>query len=288
MSLNNVFKADKKLSSLYFRALASMLVTKKNEYKQSVNWTCFDQRRTDLNHLKRYASLCGFELNNQVPVTYPHVLAFRAQLSLLTSNAFVLPVIGLIHTRNRITQLKPIPLQCKIDIRCFLNSPIKMPKGIQNELITEVSIDGETVWHSSSFFLYRKNFAEDELEGKPEPIVLPERAKWRSTDWLANASVGRNYAKLSGDYNPIHLSAWSAKFFGFKQAIAHGMWTKAKCIGSFRAIAQEFKTIDVQFKKPLFLPGVPNFQTSTLNHSHYFFLATKNSDIQYLVGKADL
>ena len=50
--------------------------------------------------------------------------------------------------------------------------------------------------------------------------------------------LGRRYAAISGDYNPIHLGALSAKLFGFKQAIAHGMWSKARCLAALDAVIQ--------------------------------------------------
>jgi acyl dehydratase len=48
----------------------------------------------------------------------------------------------------------------------------------------------------------------------------------------APADIGRRYGLVSGDMNPIHLSAPSAKLFGFRQAIAHGLWTKARALAA--------------------------------------------------------
>ena len=53
------------------------------------------------------------------------------------------------------------------------------------------------------------------------------------SSFVANTDTGRRYAAISGDYNPIHLSTISAKMFGFKTAIAHGMWTLACVISQF-------------------------------------------------------
>jgi len=40
--------------------------------------------------------------------------------------------------------------------------------------------------------------------------------------------TGLRFAAVVADYNPIHLYPWSAKLFGFKRAIAHGMFVAAK------------------------------------------------------------
>ena len=67
---------------------------------------------------------------------------------------------------------------------------------------------------------------------------------------------GRRYATVSGDFNPIHLTAASAKLFGFRQAIAHGLWTKARALAAMlprQPIGQA--EVTVEFKTPLYLPG---------------------------------
>ena len=40
--------------------------------------------------------------------------------------------------------------------------------------------------------------------------------------------TGLRFAGVVADYNPIHLKSWSAKLFGFKRPIAHGMFVAAK------------------------------------------------------------
>ena len=71
--------------------------------------------------------------------------------------------------------------------------------------------------------------------------------------------IGRRYGAVSGDRNPIHLHPLSARLFGFKQAIAHGMWTKARCLAALEGRLPEAVTVDVRFKKPLFIPGRVEF-----------------------------
>ena len=41
--------------------------------------------------LSAYNRVCGFDLRNAVPVTYPHILAFPLQLSLMTDPEFPVP-----------------------------------------------------------------------------------------------------------------------------------------------------------------------------------------------------
>ena len=69
--------------------------------------------------------------------------------------------------------------------------------------------------------------------------------------------LGRRYAAVSGDRNPIHLSAPTAKAFGFPRAIAHGMWTKAHGVAALD-LPGAF-TVDVEFRRPILLPGRVTF-----------------------------
>ena len=50
--------------------------------------------------------------------------------------------------------------------------------------------------------------------------------------WRVPDDIGRRYAKVSGDVNPIHMSSLTAKALGFKRAIAHGMWVKAHALAA--------------------------------------------------------
>ena len=53
--------------------------------------------------------------------------------------------------------------------------------------------------------------------------------------WSLPASASRAYAAVSGDVNPIHMSALTAKAFGFPRAIAHGMYTAARALSEYEA-----------------------------------------------------
>ena len=74
-----------------------------------------------------------------------------------------------------------------------------------------------------------------------------------------SGDLGRRYGSVSGDLNPIHVHPLTARLFGFKSAIAHGMWTKARCLGALQARLPDAFTVEVAFKKPIFLPGKVEF-----------------------------
>ena len=77
--------------------------------------------------------------------------------------------------------------------------------------------------------------------------------------WNVPGDIGRRYAAVSGDRNPIHLHPLTAKLFGMKAPIAHGMWTKARCLAALESTLPDAYTVDVSFRKPILLPGRVTF-----------------------------
>jgi hypothetical protein len=74
------------------------------------------------------------------------------------------------------------------------------------------------------------------------------------------ADAGLDFAKLTGDFNPVHwVSRW-ARAFGFKNVILHGFGTMARAIealnrGLFAGNVDALEEIDVRFTRPLVLPA---------------------------------
>src|SRR3954453_19096493 len=62
----------------------------------------------DREHLAEYDRVCGFTLRDELPATYPHMLAFPLSMQIMTDASFPFPVIGLVHINNRIEQVRPI------------------------------------------------------------------------------------------------------------------------------------------------------------------------------------
>lgn len=207
----------------------------------------------DAKKIKDYADVCGFRFNHDtLPVSYPHVLAFSLHLELMVSPEFPLPLLGLVHVRNQIRSTRSIQLSERVDIHVSLTEARDTDKGIEFDLTTTVLSEGQTIWESISTNLYR--VASNKQSSRKAP---PELANFRFLEeWAVKENTGRCYAKASGDSNPIHIHKWSARTFGFKQAIAHGMWTKARTLASLqRRLKTDALFIETEFKQPIFLPS---------------------------------
>ncbi|MGZ3438177.1 MAG: MaoC/PaaZ C-terminal domain-containing protein, partial [Polyangia bacterium] len=72
--------------------------------------------------------------------------------------------------------------------------------------------------------------------------------------------AGLDFAKLTGDFNPVHWVPRWARAFGFKNVILHGFGTMARAIealnrGLFAGDVTALQEIDVRFTRPLALPA---------------------------------
>lgn len=241
------------------------------------------QVRLSARHIARYAQVCGFQPSQGVPPTYAHMLSFPLQMELLTSDGFPYPVIGLVHLANNIRQHTALKAEDRVRVEVSFGDMVAHEKGQAFLVLTRILRDGLLVWESESMYLRRGVRAP---QGDAFTSSLPDTsALSRQAEWKADSNIGRRYARVSGDYNPIHLSGITAKLFGFNRAIAHGMWTKARALATLlpRTGAEQVRA-DVEFKLPLFLPAPVSLWTSVTGKRTVFEVRNARGDKPHLRG----
>ncbi len=92
--------------------------------------------------------------------------------------------------------------------------------------------------------------------------AAPRRRPPASAEWKLGGDLGRRYAGVSGDRNPIHMHSLTAKPLGFPAAIAHGMWTKARCLAALESRLPDAFAVEVRFRKPILLPARVEFASA--------------------------
>jgi acyl dehydratase len=230
-----------------------------------------------------YARVCGFALRDHLPPTYPHVLAFPLHMAVMADGGFPFGAVGLVHVENRIEQHRRIGVgeEPSINVR-----PTKLqphPKGRTFSLLTKVSVDGEVVWESTSTML-RRGKGDDSAGGGKSFDPLPGDTA-ASAEWRLGGDLGRNYAAVSGDRNPIHMHSLTAKPLGFPGAIAHGMWTKARCLAALDSRLPDAFAVDVRFRKPILLPGRVEFASAAEGEEIAFAVRDAKRQTPHLDGR---
>lgn len=239
----------------------------------------------DRPHVTAYAGVCGFPVKDTVPLTYPHLLAFPLHLATLTDPSFPFPAVGAVHLTNSITGHRPVAVGETVTVTTRAEEVRPHPKGRTVDVVTSVDAAGEVVWESTSTYLSRgQGDPTAHVEGAPGEVP-PGKVTLR----LAG-DLGRRYASVSGDHNPIHLYPLTARALGFRRQIAHGMWSLARCVAAVENRLPDAVTVDAAFRKPIFLPGSVAFGISRHDDGHddglAFALTSPKSGAPHVVGRS--
>ncbi|MCM0674643.1 hypothetical protein NCC78_08075 [Micromonospora phytophila] len=212
----------------------------------------------DRAHLADYDRVCGFRLADRLPATYPHIMGFPLSLLLMTTPDFPIPLTGVVHVGNRITVHRPITADETLDFSTYAENLRPHDRGRQIDVVLIGSVGGEEVWRGVSTYLGRERTPGGERRDRGDrPAPPPATGRWR-----VEPRVGTDYARVSGDHNPIHTTRLGARLLGFPRPIAHGMWSKARCLAALESRLPDAYTVDVAFKLPVPLPGTVAFSAT--------------------------
>lgn len=229
----------------------------------------------------RYAEICGFPIKDVAPVPYLHMLAFPLHMQLMTDASFPFPAIGSVHLENTISQHRPVAVGETVSLSLKAENLRTTTKGRAWDMNVVGTVGDEVVWESKSTYLrVGKGDKDNGDKGMQLTTVKPSGLTWRLPD-----DLGRRYGAVSGDRNPIHLYPITAKALGFPRHIAHGMWTKARCIAALENRLPDAVRVEVAFKKPVFLPGTVAFGAEDTATGWDFGLFNPKSGAPHLLGR---
>jgi acyl dehydratase len=231
----------------------------------------------DRSQLAAYNRVCGFALSDTLPATYPHVLAFPLAIELMAARDFPFGVLGLVHVRNAIEHLRPLRANEPLDLLVWAENLAGHPRGRTVDVVAEGSVDGKPVWRDRSTYLQRESGGTKDSKDRKKPPD-PDAV------WEVAGDTGRRYASVSGDRNPIHLHPLPARLLGQPGAIAHGMWTKARCLAALQGKLPEAFAVEVAFKLPVVLPAKLAFASWRDGDQRRFALHDARSGKPHLTG----
>ena len=195
--------------------------------------------------LRRYRQALGFR-DQGVPLTFYYLLAQRAQVATMLDPAFPFRLPGIVHAENALRLDAPRP-----DLPLLLSTSvaIRTPSdsgAVYAVLETVGEQEGRTVLYCGSTYLVVRG----QHGAGPRPQAR-EAALSAVGAWRLGSGSGRAYARVSGDWNPIHLWAWSARLMGMRRPIIHGMHTLARaCAELEHAGGRQVVALEARFKAP--------------------------------------
>ena len=210
--------------------------------------------KLDAAEITAYAKVCGFRPEAGVPLLYPQMLTFPLAMEFFASEYCPWPAMGTVHLANRIHQHHKLNVGDVLRVEMRTGELLAHEKGQVFTLEFAIFRDSQRVWDGTMTAL---RIGVKNPVGKPYASALSTDVDLScQATFSAPADIGRRYGLVSGDMNPIHLSAPSAKLFGFRQAIAHGLWTQARALAAMLPKQPlECAEVVAEFKTPLYLPG---------------------------------
>jgi acyl dehydratase len=238
--------------------------------------------RIDERHLARYRAVCGLLPDLRAPPAYLQALALPLHLAIYTHSAFPLRLLGAVHLRNAFAQTRAVAAGETIALKVALTGFRDTPRGVEHDLTTEVAdAQGARVWSGVSTVLSPDRTATRPPSAPREPP--PPFA--RTERFAVPAGTGRRYARASGDFNAIHLYPLTAKLFGFRRPIAHGMWTLARALAALEGSRPDAPLrVNAVFRRPLFLPAEVVLHWTPAPRETLFQVRSAAGDVTHLQG----
>lgn len=209
----------------------------------------------DPGQVGRYRALVGGG-GSHVPLAYFYLLAQRAQVALMLDRRFPWAIPGLVHVANELRLQRPPAAGARVDI--VVAATAGPAAGARTGIVFHVDLvqDGQAVVGCRSEYRLRRGGG-----GGPAESVVPAPAVTApALPWTLAAATGRRYARVSGDWNPIHLAPILARLFGFRGTIAHGMYCVGRAAAAIEGLAgRPVTAIDARFRRPVPLPGTVAF-----------------------------
>ncbi len=212
-----------------------------------------------INHknLVQYQSVCGFDDSGFLPATYPQLMLFKHNINILSQPNFPFPLIGLIHLSIECRQHRKLAITEKFSFKSYAANLSEVENGYRFELISKVYVGSELLWDCRSLFqVPKRKKAKSKSNTQPQAVL---GAGDEGLNWLVSPSDARRYARVSKDFNPIHLTKFTARLSGFRGVIAHGMYLLGKALAETSYFHSDAMEVKARFIKPLYLPAKPIF-----------------------------
>ena len=240
--------------------------------------------RIEKKHLAKYREVCGIQTGPHVPLAYPQTLAGGLIGAVLTHKKFPKSILGLVHVKQHFEVHDFISEEHILNLQVKTGEQRTNKQSVEIEIITHCSTQGRLCINSTATLLFRSK--KNRRKERTRSTDCPEQPADQIEEWSIPAHVGRRYASVSGDYNPIHLNRWSARLLGFKAPIAHGMWSAARCMEAIDSVLPSPPySVTIDFKRPIFIPTQVRFARYGNNADQIFALLMSGMNKSYLVGR---
>ena len=237
--------------------------------------------RTSRRGLLDFLDLSDLPAGEGLSILYPHTVSFPMLMAVLSHPAFPLPIWKVLQVRNRLTLHEPIALDAVLDFTVRTGARRVLEKGVEMDFHVNAKTGGRSVWDAVNTFYARGRFGAAEAEACASPAVAGTKA----TEWHMPARGRWRYGLLSGDVNPLHMSDWYARRFGYMSAFTHPQRAIGQCLGHLGAAHQEPMQLETWIKGPVFYGAKVSLRSESRPAEQLFALHLDGDARPAIVGR---
>jgi acyl dehydratase len=256
--------------------------------------------RIERAHVRAYARATGgdgvpafFDARPVTPPFYCATWETALALEMFAGLERPLPLGAIVHVSTEMVWARPLPpepVRCRVE----LDRVERTPRGLRLTVLSRNWLGaGQLCSQGTSVFMVRTK--DDPSRPSSPPRTEPEApivddGAWTELErWPLSGAAGRRYARVSGDYNPIHLWPWTARPFGFRAPILHGYATAARTAHALiaqrlRGDPAALRRMRIAFRAPLPLPCTAALQVRDDGGEHRFRVASPDGSTVYAEG----
>lgn len=197
-----------------------------------------------------------------LPLVAPALWEPAVLLEAVVRHLGALPRRGLLHVAHEFVAVREAPLAGLYEVEARVVRTVPGRRGLELELaVATTTPTGDLCWQDRAHLLLPQptqrrpdaprsgGGCEDDGAWIPGPV------------WDLRPSLARRYARLSGDYNPVHLTRWTARLFGFDRPILHGYCLAALAAQAWTELeGRPPRRLAVRFRRPVLLPARLRFE----------------------------
>ena len=238
--------------------------------------------------LSAYQKFFAFDTHKNIPSSWLYLPAQKAHIQMMLEDSFPLPVPGLVHTSNSIKMENEISLDLPLEIEAAVKIEERKNDSLAAIFNLNFKQNGtlKASCESVNYWINKSAPRKKEVREEHTQDVYDRQNEL----WHFQQNLSNDYAKISGDYNPIHLHALFGKLFGFKGKVLHGWCSTSKIISLFESeFESKINSFQVKFIKPFILPK-DAFCEYRINENRlidFRLIAPQSQDV-FLIGTAQM
>lgn len=249
--------------------------------------TTFENVVLDKANIKEYSAFCGFQNSADFPATWLYLLAQRAQIATMLDSKFPLAAPGIVHLTNSLEMFAKPSLDAPVTLKSSVVIEGKEKGSLFPMFTVEILQGSSKIALCKSGYIAKRGGGEKSEKSGDKVASEPDFSAAKSAGSIVMPdSIGWDYAKVSGDFNPIHIAGIMAKAFGLPGKLAHG-WYSVSMFASVieRVKSMSVKKIDVQFLKPVLLPTTVALEYLESGSPTAFRITSEDKRIVHLTGQ---